>query len=109
MPREREAASGLLNVIARSTCDDAIQFLLAALDCFASLAMTMPRQSPSRRLPRRIESGIDAALEACEGFQALLVHEREQLHHDHAGDVACGVDPVISVGKARPGEAAGAA
>jgi hypothetical protein len=28
------------SVIARSSCDEAIQSLLAALDCFAPLAMT---------------------------------------------------------------------
>jgi hypothetical protein len=28
-------------VIARSNCDEAIQLFLAALDCFASLAMTV--------------------------------------------------------------------
>jgi hypothetical protein len=29
------------SVIARSTCDQAIQSVLATLDCFASLAMTV--------------------------------------------------------------------
>src|SRR6478609_11614210 len=67
------------------------------------------KQPSSRRLLRCIEPGIDAALEAREGFQAVLVHERQQLHQDHAGDVARGVDPEIGVGKPRPGEAAGAA
>ncbi len=67
--------------------------------------------SASRRLlpAARIEPGIDAALEARERLQALGVGERQQLHQDHAGDVARRVDPEIGVGKARPGEAAGAA
>ena len=39
----------------------------------------------------------------------LGVDERQQLHQDHAGDVARRVDPEIGVGEAGPGEAAGAA
>jgi hypothetical protein len=38
-----------------------------------------------------------------------LVRERQQLHQDHAGDVARRIDPEIGVGEAGPGEAAGAA
>src|SRR6202023_3176848 len=45
---------------------------------------------------RRIEAGIDAALEARERFQALAVRERQHLHQDHAGDVARGIDPVLA-------------
>src|SRR5258705_8086029 len=68
------------------------------------------KQPPSRRfLAGGVEPGIDAALEAREGFQAMLVHERQQLHQDYAGDVARGVDPEIGVGEPCPGEAAGAA
>ena len=58
---------------------------------------------------RRIEPGIDAALEARERFQALAVGERQHLHQDHAGDVARRIDPEIGVGEAGPGQAAGAA
>jgi hypothetical protein len=36
-----ENAEVCQNVIARSACDEAIQSLLVALDCFASLAMTV--------------------------------------------------------------------
>jgi len=50
---------------------------------------------------------MDAALEARKGFQALLVRERQQLHQNHAGDVARGIDPEMGVGKPCPGEAAG--
>ena len=39
----------------------------------------------------------------------LRVDERQQLHHDHAADVARGIEPEIGVGKARPGEASRAA
>jgi hypothetical protein len=35
-------------VIARSTCDEAIQTFRAALDCFASLAMTTENQNACR-------------------------------------------------------------
>jgi len=56
-----------------------------------------------------IEAGIDAALEARKRFQTLLVDERQQLHQDHAGDVARRIDPEVGVGKACPSEAAGAA
>src|ERR1035437_5884186 len=119
-----------INVIARSTlvrrsppsgeggCDEAIhssfvwRYGLLRGACHRArvratrwLAMT----ARLRRLLRRIEAGIDAALEACERFQALLVGERQHLHQDHAGDVARRVDPVIGVGEPRPGEAAGAA
>ena len=36
-----EIAKAWLNVIARSESDEAIQFFPAALDCFATLAMTL--------------------------------------------------------------------
>src|SRR5258707_8457653 len=36
-----------------------------------------------------------------ERFQAFLVHERQQLHQDHAGDVARRVDPEVGVGSTR--------
>ena len=58
-------------------------------------------------MARRIEAGIDAALEVRERFQALLVPEWQQLHKDHAGDVARRIDPVVGIGEASPGEAAG--
>jgi hypothetical protein len=38
-------ASRSINVIARSTCDEAIQSSLVALDCFAALAMTVVEQT----------------------------------------------------------------
>src|SRR5215210_3398372 len=60
----------------------------------------------SCRLPRRIEPGIDAAFEARERLHALRVYEWQHLHHDHAGDVACGVDPEVGVRKPGPGKAA---
>src|SRR5713101_2783112 len=70
----------------------------------------VPLSTFSRRLlAGGIEPGIDAALETCERFQALLVHERQQLHQDYAGDVARGVDPEEGVGEPCPGEAGGAA
>src|SRR5450631_316902 len=44
----------------------------------------MTAASPSRRLLRRVEPGIDAALESGERFQAFSVRERQHLHQDHA-------------------------
>jgi hypothetical protein len=41
VPRERGVMLRTISVIARSACDEAIQFLRAALDCFAPLAMTV--------------------------------------------------------------------
>src|SRR5258708_25869895 len=84
------------------------------MDRFASLAMTvslMTISSPSRRLlpAAGIEPGVNAVLKTCKSFQTLVVRERQQLHQDHAGDVAGRIDPEIGVGEARPGEAAGAA
>src|SRR5260221_4041055 len=46
------------------------------------------RLSSRRLLAGRIEPGIDATLEARERFQALVVGERQELHQDHATDVA---------------------
>src|SRR5689334_185212 len=56
-----------------------------------------------------IEPGIDAALEAREGVQALCIHERQELHEDHAADIARWIDPEVGVGEPSPGEAAGTA
>src|SRR6185437_10321010 len=45
------------SVIARSTCDEAIQSLPAALDCFASLAMTSNARLLSCLLTTRRQPG----------------------------------------------------
>src|SRR5580704_9660120 len=71
-------------------------------------------ESLAKRLRRLLSAAgtepvVDAALEAREGFQALPVRKRQQLHQDHAADVARRIDPVIGVGEPSPGEAAGAA
>ena len=61
------------------------------------------RAAVSRRLlPPRVEPGIDPALEARERLQAFRVRERQELHQDHAGDVARRVDPEIGAGRSRP-------
>src|SRR5258708_37952319 len=55
-----------------------------------------PKQPPSRRfLAGGVEPGRDAALEAREGFHAVIVHERHHLHQDHAADCARGEGPEI--------------
>src|SRR5258708_13514918 len=62
-----------------------------------------PKQPPSRRfLAGGVEPGIDAALEAREGFHAVLVHHRPQLHQVHAAYVAGGVDPQLGASEPCP-------
>src|ERR1700738_5425564 len=117
-PRDREVMSVI--VIARSTlvrrsppsgeggCDEAIHSSFVWRLWIASLRLAMTARLLAL-LARRIEPGIDAALEARERFQAFLVRERQELHQDHAADVTRRVDPKVSVGEPGPGEAAGAA
>src|SRR5439155_27042543 len=75
--------------------------LCGTMDCFASLAMTVSnRCSLSRALAAvGIQPGINPALKPRKSFQALRIGERQQLHQDHAGDVARRVDPEIGVGE----------
>src|SRR6266545_475191 len=115
VPRERE----VMSIIAMSASSlreaqatkQSILPLCGAMDCFASLAMTVPDRCSLRRLlaAAGIEPGIDALLEAREGFQALAVHEWQKLHQDHAADVARRIDPEVGVGEPGPGKAARAA
>src|SRR3984893_16196578 len=113
-PRDREVMSVI--VIARSTlvrrsppsgeggCDEAIHSSFVWRLWIASLRLAMTARL-RRLLARRIEPGIDATLEARERFQALVVGERQELHQDHAADVARRVDPEIGIGKASPEQA----
>src|SRR4051812_23399570 len=58
--KPREKADGTLStVIARSSCDEAIQSVPGALDCFASLAMTV---SLARNLQRQFRLAAGVAL-----------------------------------------------
>lgn len=45
--------------------------------------------------PVGVKAAVNPAVEAGEGFQAPGVEERQELHHDYAGNVARGIDPVI--------------
>src|SRR5438046_4409242 len=58
----RRVQRGPFPVIARSTCDEAIQFFLRGqLDCFAPLAMT--RRVRRRRFPVIARSNCDEAIQ----------------------------------------------
>src|SRR4029077_6663899 len=107
-PRDRNAMSPSSLRGAQATKQSTLPFR-STMDCFASLAMTVSNSSALSRLLPGIQPGINPALEARKSFQRLGVDERQQLHQDHAGDVARRVDPEIGVGEAGPGQAAGAA
>src|ERR1700688_3910789 len=51
---------------------------------------------------------VKAAFELGKGLQRLRIGKWQELHEDDAGDVLARIDPEIGVGKAGPGEAAGA-
>src|SRR5437762_2997645 len=80
--------------------------------CGASLAASdaNPRICRRSALPRlRPAASVDCALELLDEAEALLVGEGEDLGEDDAGQVGLGVDPVVGVGQAGPGQAATAA
>src|SRR5712691_7230520 len=63
---------------------------------------TQAKAGSRRLLPAAgIEPGVNAALKPRKRLQAFSVRERQQLHQDHAGDVARRIDPEVSVGEAR--------
>src|SRR5260370_2563202 len=53
--------------------------------------------------PKRV---TNSAFELSISLESLSVGEREDLHHDHAGDPHRGVDPVICIEQAGPCQAA---
>src|SRR4051794_11570006 len=64
---------------------------------------------PCMPLPLGGDELIGAAFERVVDGQRLGVREWQILHHDHAGDAACRIDPEERVVDATPAQAAGGA
>ena len=94
--RERGRRASLIHVvIARSTCDEAIQLFLVALDCFASLAMTARCTSAFSRhgfcpsltisfAPSQARGRREDRVHAAPAVSCALMHRK--CTHEHTGE-----------------------
>src|SRR5258708_29632678 len=82
-----------INVLAVSACEK------------TWMAGTSPAMTAGvkRRCSSRSVATIDAALELTIDVERAPVGERQDLHHDHAGDARRRIDPVVGIVQTGPG------